>query len=154
MAIPFPPYSVMTVFQIWRYGATDETLLRNIHYSALEQTQIEVQTLEGQMEPEVLLAGSIDGSFRNFESDTSSERPSTSIVENRVVPDCELHPEMNFELSDTATLEQRLAYKIELQVVSEVALDGVILFLLIAAIFFPFSYQLDKLLSADHLALL
>ncbi|KAK5813730.1 hypothetical protein PVK06_029181 [Gossypium arboreum] len=53
---------------------------------------------------------------RNFESDTSSERPSTSIVENRVVPDCELHPEMNFELSDTATLEQRLAYKIELQV--------------------------------------
>ncbi|KHG20157.1 Histidine--tRNA ligase [Gossypium arboreum] len=95
------------------------------------------------MEPEVLLAGSIDGSFRsglvsiiksmgawmdqelkifdfdlsrNFESDTSSERPSTSIVENRVVPDCELHPEMNFELSDIATLEQRRAYKIELQV--------------------------------------
>ncbi|PPS09147.1 hypothetical protein GOBAR_AA11499 [Gossypium barbadense] len=130
-------------FQIWRYGATDENLLINIHYSALEQTQIEVQTLEGQMEPEVLLAGSIDGSFRsglvsiiksmgawmdqelkifdfdlsrNFESDTSSERPSTSIVENGVVPDCELYPEMNFELSDIATLEQRRAYKIELQV--------------------------------------
>ncbi|PPS10511.1 hypothetical protein GOBAR_AA10094 [Gossypium barbadense] len=53
---------------------------------------------------------------RSFESDPSSERPSTSIVENGVVPDCELHPEMNFELSDTATLEQRRAYKIELQV--------------------------------------
>ncbi|TYG87090.1 hypothetical protein ES288_A13G185000v1 [Gossypium darwinii] len=52
---------------------------------------------------------------RSFESDPSSERPSTSIVENGVVPDCELHPEMNFELSDTATLEQRRAYKIELQ---------------------------------------
>ncbi|TYI06262.1 hypothetical protein ES332_A10G146200v1, partial [Gossypium tomentosum] len=52
---------------------------------------------------------------RSFESDTSSERLSTSIVENGVVPDCELHLEMNFELSDTATLEQRRAYKIELQ---------------------------------------
>nr|KJB79753.1 hypothetical protein B456_013G065100 [Gossypium raimondii] len=35
---------------------------------------------------------------RSFESDTSSERPSISIVEDGVVPDCELHPEMNFEL--------------------------------------------------------
>ncbi|MBA0843149.1 hypothetical protein Goarm_000363, partial [Gossypium armourianum] len=52
---------------------------------------------------------------RSFESDTPSERPSTSIVEDGVVPDCELHPEMNFELSDTATLEQCRAYKIELQ---------------------------------------
>ncbi|KAK8282014.1 hypothetical protein V6Z11_D09G279900 [Gossypium hirsutum] len=25
-------------FQVWRYGATDENLLRNIGYSALEQT--------------------------------------------------------------------------------------------------------------------
>ncbi|KAK5842605.1 hypothetical protein PVK06_004982 [Gossypium arboreum] len=53
---------------------------------------------------------------RSSESDTSSERPSTSIAEDRVVPDCELHPKMNFELSDTATLEQHRAYKIELQV--------------------------------------
>ncbi|MBA0875344.1 hypothetical protein Goshw_030062 [Gossypium schwendimanii] len=52
---------------------------------------------------------------RSFDSDTSSERPSTSIVEDGVVPDCELHPEMNFELSDPATLEQCRAYKIELQ---------------------------------------
>ncbi|KAB2047762.1 hypothetical protein ES319_A13G068900v1 [Gossypium barbadense] len=52
---------------------------------------------------------------RSFGSDTSSERPSTSIVEDGVVPDCELHPEMHFELSDTATLEKRWAYKIELQ---------------------------------------
>ncbi|TYI40353.1 hypothetical protein ES332_A02G155800v1 [Gossypium tomentosum] len=53
---------------------------------------------------------------RSFKSNTSSERPSTSIIENEVVPDCELHPKMNFELSDTAMLEQRRAYKIELQV--------------------------------------
>ncbi|KAK8342372.1 hypothetical protein V6Z12_A08G227700 [Gossypium hirsutum] len=54
----------VNLFQIWRYGAADENLLRNIYYSALEQTQIDVQTLKGQMEPEVLLAGSIDDSFR------------------------------------------------------------------------------------------
>ncbi|KAB2002243.1 hypothetical protein ES319_D11G053300v1 [Gossypium barbadense] len=48
---------------VWRYGATDENLLRDIRYSALEQTQIDVQTLEGQMETEVLLVGSMDGSL-------------------------------------------------------------------------------------------
>ncbi|KAH1096839.1 hypothetical protein J1N35_013760 [Gossypium stocksii] len=53
---------------------------------------------------------------RSFESDTSSERPSTSIVEDGVFPDSELHPEMNFELLDTATLEQHRASKIERQV--------------------------------------
>ncbi|PPS19300.1 hypothetical protein GOBAR_AA01287 [Gossypium barbadense] len=57
--------TIKPLIQIWRYGATDENLLRNIHYSALEQTQIDVQTLEGQMEPEVLLAGNLDGSFRS-----------------------------------------------------------------------------------------
>ncbi|KAK6254250.1 hypothetical protein QUC31_015970 [Theobroma cacao] len=43
---------------IWRYRGTD-----NISDSALEQTQIDTQTLEGQMETDVLLAGSIDGSL-------------------------------------------------------------------------------------------
>ncbi|KAH1040023.1 hypothetical protein J1N35_041766 [Gossypium stocksii] len=57
--------NTVSVFHIRRYGATDENLLRNIHYSALKQTQIDVQTLEGQMEREVLLAGIIDGSFRS-----------------------------------------------------------------------------------------
>ncbi|MBA0731283.1 hypothetical protein Golax_025632 [Gossypium laxum] len=42
---------------------------------------------------------------RSFESDTSSERPSTSIVEDGVVPDCELHPEMNFELKPSKGIE-------------------------------------------------
>ncbi|MBA0784617.1 hypothetical protein Gotri_006860 [Gossypium trilobum] len=49
--------------KVWRYGATDENLLRNIRYSALEQTQIDVQMLKGQMETKVLLASSIDGSL-------------------------------------------------------------------------------------------
>ena len=53
---------------------------------------------------------------KSFESDTSAESHSTLTVEDRTVLDCELHPEMNSELSDAATLEQRRAYKIELQV--------------------------------------
>ncbi|TYJ23090.1 hypothetical protein E1A91_A08G167800v1 [Gossypium mustelinum] len=63
LSLQFYHSNTLSVFQIRRYGATDKKLLRNIHYSALEQTQIDVQTLEGQMEPEVLLAGNIDGSF-------------------------------------------------------------------------------------------
>ncbi|XWS40491.1 hypothetical protein CRYUN_Cryun18bG0144400 [Craigia yunnanensis] len=43
---------------VWRYPGTV-----NISDSALEQTQIDVQTLEGQIETDVLLAGSIDGSL-------------------------------------------------------------------------------------------
>ncbi|XVE49637.1 hypothetical protein DITRI_Ditri01bG0097500 [Diplodiscus trichospermus] len=52
---------------------------------------------------------------RNFESDTSAEIHSTPTTEDGAVPDCELHQEMNSELSDAATLEQRRIYKIELQ---------------------------------------
>ncbi|XP_022727318.1 brefeldin A-inhibited guanine nucleotide-exchange protein 1-like isoform X2 [Durio zibethinus] len=52
---------------------------------------------------------------RSFQSDTSVEIHSTPAAEDGAVPDCDLHPEMNSELSDTATLEQRRAYKIELQ---------------------------------------
>ncbi|XWS68375.1 hypothetical protein CRYUN_Cryun04dG0084600 [Craigia yunnanensis] len=52
---------------------------------------------------------------RSFESETSAESHSTPTAEDGAVPDCELHPEMNSELSDAATLEQRRAYKIELQ---------------------------------------
>ncbi|XVF44671.1 hypothetical protein PTKIN_Ptkin02bG0142900 [Pterospermum kingtungense] len=52
---------------------------------------------------------------RSLESDTSAESHSTLIAEDGALPDCELHPEMNSELSDAATLEQRRAYKIELQ---------------------------------------
>ncbi|XP_039039907.1 uncharacterized protein LOC120178001 isoform X2 [Hibiscus syriacus] len=49
---------------VWRYGGTDTNLTGvNIRFSALEHTQIDVQTLDGQMETEVLLAGSIDGSL-------------------------------------------------------------------------------------------
>ncbi|XVF67104.1 hypothetical protein PTKIN_Ptkin10aG0093900 [Pterospermum kingtungense] len=52
---------------------------------------------------------------KSFENDTSTESYSAPTIENGTVPDCELHPEMNSELSDAATLEQRRAYKIELQ---------------------------------------
>ncbi|KAG8501181.1 hypothetical protein CXB51_003308 [Gossypium anomalum] len=131
----------VNLFQIWRYGATDENLLRNIHYSTRgskgarssasgqyrrllqdiflrhESVQCLVSIIKsmGAWMDQELKIGDSDLS-RSFESDTSSERPSTSIVEDGVVPDCELHPELNFELSDTATLEQCRAYKIELQV--------------------------------------
>ncbi|XVE93040.1 hypothetical protein REPUB_Repub01dG0155800 [Reevesia pubescens] len=50
---------------------------------------------------------------KSFESDTSAESLSTTTAEDGTLPDCELHPEMNSELSDAATLEQRRAYKIE-----------------------------------------
>ncbi|KAL4301738.1 hypothetical protein GQ457_10G019250 [Hibiscus cannabinus] len=52
---------------------------------------------------------------KNFESDSSAERQSASFAEDGVLPDCDFHPEINYELSDAATLEQRRAYKIELQ---------------------------------------
>ncbi|KAE8698513.1 Brefeldin A-inhibited guanine nucleotide-exchange protein 1 [Hibiscus syriacus] len=52
---------------------------------------------------------------KSFESDSASERQSTSFSEDEVLPDCEFHPEMTYELSDAATLEQRRDYKIELQ---------------------------------------
>ncbi|KAK8613500.1 hypothetical protein V6N13_101259 [Hibiscus sabdariffa] len=52
---------------------------------------------------------------KGFESDTSAESHSAPLAEDGAVPDCELHPEINSELSDAAALEQRRAYKIELQ---------------------------------------
>ncbi|KAL4348214.1 hypothetical protein GQ457_17G012730 [Hibiscus cannabinus] len=52
---------------------------------------------------------------KSFEYDTSAENHSTLTGEDGTLPDCELHPEMNSELSDAATLEQRRTYKMELQ---------------------------------------
>ncbi|KAK9033896.1 hypothetical protein V6N11_050077 [Hibiscus sabdariffa] len=52
---------------------------------------------------------------KSFEYDTSAENHSTLTSEDGTLPDCELHPEMNSELSDAATLEQRRTYKMELQ---------------------------------------
>ncbi|KAK5837069.1 Brefeldin A-inhibited guanine nucleotide-exchange 2 [Gossypium arboreum] len=49
------------------------------------------------------------------ESETSAESHLTPSAEDGVVPDYELNLELNSELSDSATLEQRRAYKIELQ---------------------------------------
>ncbi|MBA0666678.1 hypothetical protein Goklo_003056 [Gossypium klotzschianum] len=49
------------------------------------------------------------------ESETSAESHFTPSAEDGVVPDYEIHLELNSELSDSATLEQRRAYKIELQ---------------------------------------
>ncbi|KAE8708581.1 Brefeldin A-inhibited guanine nucleotide-exchange protein 4 [Hibiscus syriacus] len=52
---------------------------------------------------------------KSSENDTSAESYSTPTAEDGIFPDCELHLEMNSEVSDAATLEQRRAYKIELQ---------------------------------------
>lgn len=53
---------------------------------------------------------------KSSESDTSIENHSTPSGEDASVPDYDLHSEVNSEMSDAATLEQRRAYKIELQV--------------------------------------
>ncbi|KAK7856083.1 hypothetical protein CFP56_024978 [Quercus suber] len=47
-------------FQVWKYGGTDK-----IVNGALEQIHIDVQTLEGQSEMDVLLAGGVHGSLRH-----------------------------------------------------------------------------------------
>ncbi|GKV06913.1 hypothetical protein SLEP1_g18731 [Rubroshorea leprosula] len=52
---------------------------------------------------------------KGLDIDTSVESHSTPTGEDSSVCDYESHPEMNSELSDTATLEQRRAYKKELQ---------------------------------------
>lgn len=52
---------------------------------------------------------------KSSESDTT-ENHLTPNGEDGTVSDYELHPEVNSEFSDAATLEQRRAYKIELQV--------------------------------------
>jgi len=52
---------------------------------------------------------------KSSESDTT-ENHLTLNGEDGTVSDYELHPEVNSEFSDAATLEQRRAYKIELQV--------------------------------------
>lgn len=50
------------------------------------------------------------------ESDISTEGHSTSNGEDAAVADYDFHPEVNSEFSDATTLEQRRAYKMELQV--------------------------------------
>ncbi|KAE8668279.1 Brefeldin A-inhibited guanine nucleotide-exchange protein 4 [Hibiscus syriacus] len=52
---------------------------------------------------------------KSFKSDTSLARFSNLTAEDGTVPDFELQQEVNSELSNAATLEQRRAYKIELQ---------------------------------------
>ncbi|XP_034901250.1 brefeldin A-inhibited guanine nucleotide-exchange protein 1 isoform X1 [Populus alba] len=49
------------------------------------------------------------------QSSTSTENHSTLNGEDASAPEYDLHPEVNSETSDAATLEQRRAYKIELQ---------------------------------------
>lgn len=53
---------------------------------------------------------------KSFKSDTAADGHTTLTAEDGTVSDCELQSEMNSELSNAATLEQRRAYKIELQV--------------------------------------
>ncbi|KAE8732509.1 hypothetical protein F3Y22_tig00001869pilonHSYRG00011 [Hibiscus syriacus] len=52
---------------------------------------------------------------KSSEDDTSAERHSTLTAEDGTRPDCELHLEMNSELSDAATLEQSRSHKMEPQ---------------------------------------
>ncbi|KAL7257251.1 hypothetical protein ACSBR1_003542 [Camellia fascicularis] len=52
---------------------------------------------------------------KTSDSDTPTENHTTFSGEEGIVPDYEMHPEVNSEFSDAATLEQRRAYKIELQ---------------------------------------
>jgi len=52
------------------------------------------------------------------ESSSNAETYLMSNVEEGNASDHELHPDVNSEFSDAATLEQRRAYKIELQVSS------------------------------------
>ncbi|KAK2665759.1 hypothetical protein Ddye_004333 [Dipteronia dyeriana] len=52
---------------------------------------------------------------KSSDGETSTDNHSVPNGEDGAVPDYELHAEVNSELSDAATLEQRRAYKIELQ---------------------------------------
>ncbi|KAJ9183199.1 hypothetical protein P3X46_007098 [Hevea brasiliensis] len=52
---------------------------------------------------------------KSLESDASTENYSNPSGEDASSPDYDLHAESNSEMSDTASLEQRRAYKIELQ---------------------------------------
>lgn len=53
---------------------------------------------------------------KRFDNDSLSENNTTYNGEEGTVPDYEMHPEVNSEVSDAATLEQRRTYKLELQV--------------------------------------
>ena len=53
---------------------------------------------------------------KSHEGDNSVENHLTQNGEEGTVSDYELHPELNSEVSDATTLEQRRAYKIEMQV--------------------------------------
>lgn len=53
---------------------------------------------------------------RSYETEASVENHLTQNGEEGTVTDYELHPEANSEVSDATTLEQRRAYKIEMQV--------------------------------------
>lgn len=53
---------------------------------------------------------------KSSESDTSADSHSIPNGDDGNVPEFDLHPEVNSELPDAATLEQRRAYKIEVQV--------------------------------------
>ncbi|XP_028064187.1 brefeldin A-inhibited guanine nucleotide-exchange protein 1 isoform X1 [Camellia sinensis] len=52
---------------------------------------------------------------KTSDSDTPTENHTTFSGEEGIIPDYEMHPEVNSEFSDAATLEQRRAYKLELQ---------------------------------------
>ncbi|PSS31559.1 Brefeldin A-inhibited guanine nucleotide-exchange protein like [Actinidia chinensis var. chinensis] len=52
---------------------------------------------------------------KSSDNDSLSENHATINGEEGIVPDYEMHPEVNSEFSDAATLEQRRAYKLELQ---------------------------------------
>ena len=67
---------------------------------------------------------------KSSEIDTSTENQSNPSGEDANSPDYDLHSEVNSEMSDAASLEQRRAYKIELQVEYYLTCKMVGLFLL------------------------
>lgn len=59
---------------------------------------------------------------KSTDNENSADSPSCVIDDANNV-DFELHPEANSEISDAATLEQRRAYKLEIQVCLLVLFD-------------------------------
>ncbi|XP_048128461.1 brefeldin A-inhibited guanine nucleotide-exchange protein 1 isoform X2 [Rhodamnia argentea] len=72
-----------------------------------------VKSMGGWMDQQLRIGESSHTRFP--ESDVSTEAHSTSNGEDAAVSDYDFHPEVNPEFSDATTLEQRRAYKMELQ---------------------------------------
>lgn len=73
-----------------------------------------IKSVGGWMDQQLRIAGDFYPQNKT-ESDVTAENHTNINGEEGAGPDSELHPEASSELSDAATLEQRRAYKLELQ---------------------------------------